>query len=95
MRPKTLEKRLKDAAFMAAMPLPTTPEGDLFVSFEQLSVHGITYTRVHLRRLMRAGRFPAPVQLSANRVAWRLSDLARWKASRPTAPLSVDAATLW
>jgi hypothetical protein len=36
--------------------------------------------------------FPAPVQLSANRIAWRMSDLARWMRDRPAAPTPRDAA---
>ncbi len=31
---------------------------------------GIAYTRVHLSRLVKAGKFPQPIQLGANRVAW-------------------------
>jgi prophage regulatory protein len=31
-----------------------------------------------LDRKVRNGTFPAPVRTSANRVAWRLSDLHRW-----------------
>jgi predicted DNA-binding transcriptional regulator AlpA len=35
--------------------------------------------------MMRCGRFPAAVQLSPNRIAWRLSDLERWKEALPAA----------
>jgi predicted DNA-binding transcriptional regulator AlpA len=59
---------------------------DRFVSYGELAAHGIVYTRVHLRRLVLKRLFPAPVQMSANRIAWRMSDLAIWKASRPAAP---------
>jgi predicted DNA-binding transcriptional regulator AlpA len=65
---------------------------DRFVGFSELAGLGIPYTRVHLRRLIMKKLFPAPVQLSANRIAWRMSELAAWKASRPAAPTPKDAA---
>jgi Prophage CP4-57 regulatory protein (AlpA) len=59
---------------------------ELFVPYMEFDQHGVPlYSRVHPTRLMRAGLFPAAVQLSGNRIAWRLSDLERWKASRPVA----------
>lgn len=46
-------------------------------------------------RLQRAGSFPAPVRISANRVAWRESELMAWAAARTReAPLSVAARAL-
>ena len=32
--------------------------------------------------LRRHGKFPKPVQISANRIAWRASDLSEWIAER-------------
>ena len=60
-----------------------SPETEIFVAYGTLRQHGIVYTRVHLRRLISRGLFPTPVYLSPNRIAWRLSDLAIWKATRP------------
>jgi predicted DNA-binding transcriptional regulator AlpA len=60
----------------------------VFVPFSQLAKHGADYSRVHLRRLIERELFPPPIQLSPNRIAWRLSDLARWKATRPVAPIA-------
>ena len=31
---------------------------------------GIPYCRDHLRRLVKAGRFPRPIELGARRIAW-------------------------
>lgn len=59
--------------------------GNVFVSYSDLRTHGIPYTRVHLNRLMRKGEFPTSVRLSANRIAWRLSELDEWMAGRPRA----------
>jgi prophage regulatory protein len=58
----------------------------VFVSFPELKQNGIApWTRVHLNRLIKKGQFPAPISLSPNRLAWRMSDLEAWIASRPSA----------
>jgi len=36
----------------------------------------VGYSRVHIQRLVRAGQFPAPVQLGPGRIAFRESDVA-------------------
>ncbi len=36
-----------------------------------------------LEKLVRQGQFPAPVQLSANRVGYRVRDLREWLDARP------------
>lgn len=36
-------------------------------------------------RQVKRGAFPAPVELSPNRVGWRREDLTRWLAERPSA----------
>lgn len=46
-------------------------------------VKGIDYHRDTLRKMVKAGTFPAPVQLSPYRVGWRESDIDGWLASRP------------
>jgi len=88
---------MKNAAFKTrlaqvdagGLPPARSPEDELFVTYNHLPAHGIpAWTRVHLRRLMSQGLFPRPVMLSPNRIAWRLSDLGAWKASRPTAPVA-------
>ena len=35
-------------------------------------------SRGNLRRLLAAGRFPAPIRLGAHCVAWRYADLMAW-----------------
>ena len=72
--------------------LPLSADDEVFITYCQLPAHGIpAYSRVHTRRLIGRGLFPRPVMLSPNRIAWRKSDLAAWKASRPKAPLPVEA----
>jgi hypothetical protein len=57
---------------------------EVFVTFPDLRDHGIPYCRLHLNRLMANGQFPAAIWLSANRKVWKLSDIERFKATRPT-----------
>ena len=45
--------------------------------------YSIPYSRKHLVTLRRAGLFPEPLQITANRVAWLQSDILAWIASRP------------
>jgi hypothetical protein len=72
--------------------LTRSADDEVFITYQQLPDHGVPkYSRVHTRRLIAGGLFPRPVMLSPNRIAWRKSDLAAWKASRPKAPLPVEA----
>jgi hypothetical protein len=43
--------------------------------FDDLKDYGVVGTRPHVSRMIAAGRFPAPVELSANAIGWRLSDV--------------------
>jgi hypothetical protein len=54
------------------------------VSFRDLRPLGIPYCRLHLNRLVDRKLFPEPVWGSPNRKYWRLADVERWIASRPT-----------
>jgi prophage regulatory protein len=47
----------------------------------------VPYTRQHIYRLERAGEFPRRVQVGANRVAWRESEVDAWIESRQRGPL--------
>jgi prophage regulatory protein len=55
--------------------------GRLF-SIKELPSLGITYSRFHLSRLTREGKFPQPIRLSANRIAWLESELQNWIRER-------------
>jgi prophage regulatory protein len=52
------------------------------LSFPELKLRGIPYTRAHVRRLVGAGEFPAPVQLSPHRIAWVESEVDAWLKAR-------------
>ncbi len=51
--------------------------GDLRAKF------GIPYVRDHLRRKVRAGEFPAPVQISNRRIGWHEEEIVAWLAALP------------
>lgn len=57
---------------------------NVLVSFEELATFGIHYSRLHLRRLVKKGTFPAPVRPSEGRIAWRSCDIHEWLAKLPT-----------
>jgi predicted DNA-binding transcriptional regulator AlpA len=62
------------------------PLDDPFHGYSELRpVFKIKYSRVHLLRLMKAGKFPPAYQLSANRIGWRRSQLLEYLANRPIA----------
>jgi predicted DNA-binding transcriptional regulator AlpA len=44
---------------------------------------GAKFSRVYLNRLIDEGRFPAPVQLSRQRIAWYLDEVLEWIETRP------------
>jgi prophage regulatory protein len=47
-----------------------------------LAALGIKFSRVHLWRLCRAGRFPKPIKLSPGRNAWSEAEIADWIKAR-------------
>ena len=54
------------------------------ISYARLAAEkGIGYTPEHLRRLVKAGKFPAPIQLGAGRVGFLERDIDHWLATRP------------
>ena len=62
-------------------------EGQIYAREQLLRVHQVvartTLSRAALYAEIAAGRFPRPVRLSANRVAWPESQVDSWIA-RPT-----------
>ena len=49
-------------------------------SFAQLKRRGITYSRVHLGRLIAAGTFPKPVKPAGGHIFFLSSELDQWTA---------------
>lgn len=54
----------------------------VFIPYRRPREFGAPWSKVHVWRLVKAGQFPAPVAISANRRAWRESDLRAWQTSR-------------
>jgi Prophage CP4-57 regulatory protein (AlpA) len=55
----------------------------LFVNYKYLEQHSIVTNRVCLARAIRDYGFPQPIALGTNRLAWRLSEVEEWIATRP------------
>lgn len=69
----------------AATTLNIAPEGgvgDLIRGWRGICLEA-RKSRVQLWRDIRAGRFPPPVELGPNSVAWYRREIEAWKASRP------------
>ena len=62
----------------------TTPRSsDLRVlRYSDLVALGIVNNRVTLSRWVRSGRFPRPLRLGPNSIAWRATEVAQWLDSR-------------
>src|SRR5688572_3851050 len=43
---------------------------------------GVSYSHAHLRRLVVAGKFPAPLKIGENRNAWISEEVDRWIEER-------------
>jgi len=51
----------------------------------------VRLSRTTIWRMVREGRFPAPIQITACRRAWRLSDISAWIADREANPIASRA----
>ena len=50
-------------------------------------------SRASIYRLMRSGRIPLPVRVSATAVRWKASDITAWIQSRPVATNELGSTT--
>ena len=48
------------------------------LSLSDLRELGIYYSRVHIYRLVKAGKFPAPIKVGQNRIGWIESEIDEW-----------------
>jgi prophage regulatory protein len=94
------EKTLVHASRGGPPPARGPPTGRVFYSYLDLRARGIPYSRVHLRRMERAGQFPMHVALGAGNnvqtsIAWVASEINAWEdakiAQRGIAPDLVSA----
>lgn len=61
---------------------PNRPKLPELLEYRDLRALGIRYSRPHLWRLWKAGRFPQPVKLSAARNVWPRDEITAWIAAR-------------
>jgi predicted DNA-binding transcriptional regulator AlpA len=59
------------------------------ISESQLKDLGVPWSREWRWKLTREGKFPEPVRLSENRIAYREDELARWMADLPRGPVAI------
>lgn len=52
------------------------------LSERDLKDRGIRFSRQHRHRLVKSGKFPAPVKIGANSNAWVESEIDAWQAER-------------
>lgn len=62
-------------------PMATTVRPLRVISWRELS-EMIPFTRQHILRLEKAGKFPKRFKIGARRVAWLLSEIEAWVAER-------------
>ena len=79
-------RRRRRAALLAGASLPERLARERLLS-ETEAATLLSLSRSSWRRLWQAGRAPAPVRISPNRLAWRLGDVLDWAAERPVVDL--------
>ncbi|RVL05658.1 helix-turn-helix transcriptional regulator [Sinorhizobium meliloti] len=52
------------------------------VPFKGLHEKGITFSRMHIYRLMKAGKFPKSVPVGSSSIAWLESEIDAWIMER-------------
>ena len=52
------------------------------IDHEGLHARGINYSRAHIWRLVRDGKFPRPVKLGVGRNAWLDEEITAWIEAR-------------
>jgi len=52
------------------------------VDFSGLKAKGINFSKTHLWRLMKDGKFPAPIDLGTRRRHWLVSEVDEWVAAK-------------
>lgn len=53
-----------------------------FLNSQQVT-HKLGISRTTIWRMVKAGDFPSPRQISKNRVAWLSNEINQWQMSRP------------
>jgi prophage regulatory protein len=65
------------------MGQPTDHESRIaLLAFSDLAGKGIPFTRQHVARLIKGGRFPAPIKLGIGTNRWIASEIDSWLSQR-------------
>jgi prophage regulatory protein len=62
--------------------VPQRATDESFLAFPDLSEKGIPFTRQHIARLIKQGRFPAPIKFGVGTNRWIASEIDAWIAQR-------------
>jgi prophage regulatory protein len=65
---------------------PTTSSADERILTTEELTRRVPLTRITIWRMVRQGRFPAPIQLTSSRIGWRLSAVLDWLNEREQHP---------
>ena len=52
------------------------------IDFNGLKAKGVNFSKTHLWRLMKAGKFPAPIPLGTKSRHWLVSEVDQWVAEK-------------
>jgi len=73
-------------AVIPSQERPSAPGGLRILRFPELrSRKGISYSRMHIDRLEKAGRFPKRFDIGANSVGWLEHEIDAWIAEKAAA----------
>jgi predicted DNA-binding transcriptional regulator AlpA len=55
---------------------------DRLITFPELKTEfGISFCRIHVWRLVKAGKFPAPIRPTGGRLFWSVESIRNWVSS--------------
>lgn len=64
---------------------PNDPAADRLIDTDDILEKILPVSRVTFWAMRKRGDFPQGIRIAPNRIAWRLSDVRAWIASRPAA----------
>jgi predicted DNA-binding transcriptional regulator AlpA len=82
MRAKRPARKRRHQDARARTRVRDLPVGSVVVAFADLIKLGIPYSRVHIDRLVEVEKFPCPIELGENRVAWVRAEVDAWIAAK-------------
>ena len=93
--PRARALRMTTRDLRPSAPAAGPPSGKVLLGLADLRALGISWSRQHLHRLMREGRFPSQLVSGPEpsaRKFWKADDIAAWLAALPYAAEPGEAA---